>query len=361
VAGRITETVQEDSTVRFALTGRISVDEAHYDIVDVFDGSGVVVLDGERSKYFYRWNRDLDLTAKTVVFDGQKFEGVTLNELTPSENRPSANKHVRSGILLMADQTMLGSNKFAKVRLDGTANFNEMMHITTKPALIKGLVRIGGVRLFRKLSSNMTLKGNNIDLNNLRATLNEGRVAGDVSFDLSGPLEKWTADLGLADISISEELGKSLRYFVPIVHIGEIDSKLTGKFGGEMHFHGVGLKTEDLQKSLGGTGEVHLRDFVVTGSPIMKVLTLQVRYFFTGTKYNFERADGAFEITDGRVRIKDELTVQGPLKLRLSGSAGLDGTLDFVIHHNRLLPLTMQGTFDEPKVRLKAILTNPFK
>ncbi len=372
--GRITESVPEngeDGEVHFSLTGQLEIEEAHYDIVDVFGGSGDVHLHGKRSPYFYRWNRELDLKAKKIVFDGQAIEQVTLRESVRSEDKPGGRYHSRSGIVLTVRETLIGKEKLARIQFNGTANLNEMMHVSTTPPNVTGRLEVGGVHLLRGISTNLEFTGDKVSFEQFDAGINQGRMTGSATLELPGSVdgnkppiekEKWRINLRLQDVAIFKGLGDSVRYVVPIVHRGpEIDSKLTGKFAGNIRLHGEGFSSADLKRSLGGEGELHLRDFVVTGSPVLKVLTLQMRHLFSGSKYNFERADGRFEIKDGKVRILDELSIQGPMKLRLTGYATLGGRLDFVIRHNRLIPLTLKGTFDDPKVRVKRILPRPFR
>ncbi len=173
----------------------------------------------------------------------------------------------------------------------------------------------------------------------------------------SDPLSWKTDELAATNVLLSKDLGKKLRFVLPIFHMGTgRDGEMSGRLSATITVKGKGTSGEVLKKSLDGHGRITLDTVTVEGSPIMKVLTLQVESLFQGDSFKFDRATVDFKIHKQRVDIPNGVMIEGPsypIEFK-RGTAFFDGTIDFDIAVKRYpIPLKLKGTFDHPKVRLR--------
>ncbi|MHC4930836.1 MAG: AsmA family protein [Planctomycetota bacterium] len=192
-----------------------------------------------------------------------------------------------------------------------------------------------------------------LELSDLTATANEGTVTCNGSLDLRTDPPAWNAKLRASDVRLSPELGRSLSHIVPILRLtGGKRSLIEGRFDADLVVQGRGTLAYHHQKYLRGKGSVGLRDVSLEGSHLLPLLRLRVDKALFGGTYEFKDLKVQLEVREGRVH-PDPFELKGkPFPIRIEGSAGLDGSLDFLIRAGVLpVPMRVKGSWDDTKVR----------
>lgn len=228
---------------------------------------------------------------------------------------------------------------------------------------LSGLSAEGGVSFESAATNSITLsngkarlalEGRRARVTDLSAQCNGGTVGGEGAAEFRGDAIVWEGVLDFQRVGVDESLGRPLSFLVPILRLksgrggGE---RLTGMLSGDVHLAADGATGSALRRSLVGEGRIRLGDVVVRDSLLLPLLTLRLDRALLGAPFRFRDLDLAFRVADGRVRC-DPLRIAGePFSLEIEGSAGLDGSLDYLVRGRLLpIPLRVRGSFDDPKV-----------
>ena len=134
----------------------------------------------------------------------------------------------------------------------------------------------------------------------------------------------------------------SLGYFLPL--LGDKPQTLTGKLGFELHdFTGKGLDLESLRRDVTGTGKVSLEGGTVMSGVIVQMLNaikaigardLSALSADGGGSQGLEvkLMSSDFALEGGRIKTESMKLEGAGVDIILSGSTGLDGTIDYTIN-----------------------------
>ncbi len=204
-------------------------------------------------------------------------------------------------------------------------------------------------------SADLALAANELRIENASIRVHDGLAKGNIRLNTSN--DKWTVKLTTKDFKLRESAGEVLGFIVPILRMragraGE--RKLSGLLDAELALSGRGFDLASWIKSLDGQGRIRLRQVEITGSHLLPLLSLRVDRLLSRRPYRFSDLDVPFRVNAGRVRANDFELRGEPFPIHVSGSAGLDGSLDFIVKPVLgvvPIPLRVRGTFDNPKVR----------
>jgi hypothetical protein len=193
-----------------------------------------------------------------------------------------------------------------------------------------------------------------LQLTDLVATANQGTVACNGSIDLRAEPPAWKAKLKASGVKLTSELGRSLGYLVPILRLATDGKRglLEGRLDADLDLQGRGTLAYHHQKYLKGPGAIRLRDVSVTGSCLLPLLNLRTDRALGRPGYEFQDLSVMFKVHNGRVH-PDPFELRGrPFPIRIEGSAGLDGSLDFLVRAGVLpTPMRVEGSWDKILVR----------
>jgi hypothetical protein len=203
-------------------------------------------------------------------------------------------------------------------------------------------------------AADVTIEGSRLEIADFSASCNGGTVKGDGGAIFGEADTAWSGSLRLEKVSLDERFQGPLGFLLPILRLKNPrreGQRLEGTLGGELTLEADGTSAEALRRSLEGDGRLLLTDVQVTDSLLLPLLTMRLDRALLGAPYRFQNLDLAFRVSGGRVR-SDPLRIAGvPFAIEIEGSAGLDGSLDYVVKGTLLpVPLRIRGTFDEPKV-----------
>lgn len=201
-----------------------------------------------------------------------------------------------------------------------------------------------------------------LDMSNLSFnTLGGGVVANGYYSTATDPTSpELNAKFNLNNISFSEVFGT----FVSIQKMVPIFENLKGNFSG-----GVAINTRldsgmnPLFNTMYGGGELHTKDLNLSGVPVLDQIADAANYPQL-KDITVKDLDVDFEIKEGRVATKPFDIKMGDMNLNLSGSTGIDQTIDYKgklalppssgIAKYTTVDLKIGGTFSSPKVSLDA-------
>ena len=208
----------------------------------------------------------------------------------------------------------------------------------------------------RDVSSELKLKNAKLSMPNLRMSVLNGSISGPVNFDLGKDPMPGAVSLNLANFSVGP-LIKNHTSFPPVI---------TGSAGGKISLSFAGTSAASLQKSAKGDGNIELKDGVLRGvdlvnglmdqwakSPAVKKLALQSlgpainRNIANETK--FSELDAQFDLASGRIKIKNAVMDIPEGTVVVSGSVGLDQTVDLKGKIKLSKPITKQVMGDAGK------------
>lgn len=216
-----------------------------------------------------------------------------------------------------------------------------------------------------KATATAALAGGVVVVDPIDATVNGGPVRGTARIGLLGDRPSHTLDLTGSDVRLDADLAPLVARASPLFAIGEEGS--TGGVGAlDLHLTAQGLDSETLKRTATGRGEIGLSGAYVESSQLIGAILSLVG---GSGRLDFDPAKVPFEVRDGRV-VTGELPMQtAGLLLRLGGTVGLDGKLDYglrvksaaagsalekyakLLDPEGFLPLRIEGRLDRPKLR----------
>jgi uncharacterized protein involved in outer membrane biogenesis len=226
-------------------------------------------------------------------------------------------------------------------------------------------------------------------------TWNSGKLDLDMTFELNGGDVKMKANADLSEtpspFKVSELVVDdaalaanvpSLGYFLPL--LGDKPQTLTGTLGFELRdFGGSGLDLESLRRDVSGKGNVKLEGGTVMSGVLVQMLNA-IKAIGAGDMSALNLGDGDsqglevklmssdFALEGGRIKTENMKLEGTGVDISLSGSTGLDGTVDYTINaglgdlieknenlkkylgEDGTLPMTLKGALDSPKVSVDA-------
>jgi len=191
-------------------------------------------------------------------------------------------------------------------------------------------------------------------LDKVSAAVEGGTIRGDGEIDLGRTPGRWRCDLSLKDVRIDGGLNTPLAMLLPFLYLsGQDQGKVSGRVSGDVSLSGRGTNQAALTRSLVGKGSVHFHETEVTGSLLLPLLTFRLDRALRNQPLRFRDVDVNFSASGGRVRTRPFKLIGTPYDLSMSGSVGLDGTIDYRVRLSAFsLPLRIRGTLKRPRVKL---------
>ena len=191
-------------------------------------------------------------------------------------------------------------------------------------------------------------------LDKVAAAIEGGTLAGDGEIDLGRTPGRWRCDLSLKDVRIDGGLNTPLAMLLPFLYLsGQDHGKVSGRVSGNVSLSGRGTSEAALTRSLVGKGGVHFHETEVTGSLLLPLLTFRLDRALRNQPFRFRDVDVNFSASGGRIRTRPFKLIGTPYDLSMSGSVGLDGTIDYRVRLSAFsLPLRIRGTLKRPRVKL---------
>ena len=186
-----------------------------------------------------------------------------------------------------------------------------------------------GENTLREGRAEIAVSGRAVRLRELRGTWNDGEVVASGLVDLSGEAPRLALDAKATDVRIVRELILPLAHVLPILATTNPQVvRVSIPFSGELRVGGAGGDLASLERTVEGEGRVELRSGTLTGSP--DVLPF-LRAVGGRDRLEFEGISTSFRIAQGRITTDALRIGRGDAVVTLSGSTGLDGTLDYRI------------------------------
>ncbi len=182
--------------------------------------------------------------------------------------------------------------------------------IDVKKAVYKGLV-VSDVMIRYSLADNV------FNMETLEAHMAEGQVKGNASVDLGVRGLSYNADFSVNDFS-----SDALISGVSPHAAGSLD----GKTSASLKLSGKGTAWTDIQKALSGDGIIMISEGKIAENALIEGLT-RVLGVKDLKSIDFDSFEGGFKIDGGRIKLDSGLDGKN-IKMRPSGTIGLDGSLD---------------------------------
>ncbi len=197
----------------------------------------------------------------------------------------------------------------------------------------RGSARAGEIRwrglTARDASLEVTLDRRGIQVENLRAGLMGGTVTGDLTVDLTDPDSlRYTSDLKVAKVQANDLISA----FTPAKNL------IYGELNSELDLAGVRAGQAPPLALLTAIGNATVAEgYLAVRGPLVPIMK-QLGLLTTATdRLDFQKLSTVLRIDSGRVRLSDANLKSGRYgDFLLSGSVGLDGSIDYDVH--ALLP-----------------------
>jgi hypothetical protein len=175
----------------------------------------------------------------------------------------------------------------------------------------------------------LTLDRRGIQVENLRAGLMGGAVTGDVAIDLTDPDSlRYTSDLKVTKVQANDLISA----FTPAKNL------IYGELNSQLDLAGVRAGQAPPLALLNAIGDATVADgYLAVRGPLVPIMK-QLGLLSTSTdRLDFQKLSTALRIESGRVKLSDANLKSGKYgDFLLSGSVGLDGSIDYDVH--ALLP-----------------------
>lgn len=213
---------------------------------------------------------------------------------------------------------------------------------------------------FRNVSGNLDIDEGKVDMKNLSLETMGGKVVVNGFYKAPADVQpEFNASLKLSDIVFAQaykELGV-------VQKMAPIFGGITGAFSGEMK---INTKLDETMSpelhSLEGSGLLTTKDVSLDGvTVIQQVADILKKPELKKTNVKDVRVE--FTISDGRVITKPFDVKLGDCRMNVSGSTGLDQTIDYVgkitipeslggVSRLGTVDMTIEGKFNSPKVKV---------
>ena len=202
------------------------------------------------------------------------------------------------------------------------------------------------------------------DITEGSAKLNGGTVTLLGQVDLRGADPKWTGGVRAKDVQVDEDVQPAIAKVIPV--FAGLGVELTAKVGSTIDMAGTGTASETVKKTLSGGGNVSLSEGSLKGGPIIGVLGTLVGL---PPRFDFKPFQADFSVKDGIVRQDGAMLSSEKLDIRMAGTTGLDGSLDYklglrlkgpvtqewqrftrMLSPDGFLPIRLKGTTADPTI-----------
>ncbi|MGQ9590761.1 MAG: hypothetical protein ACUVYA_10755, partial [Planctomycetota bacterium] len=256
----------------------------------------------------------------------------------------------------------------------------------------QGSVAVAGALRYRGISAAdleaaVRLRGGAVEFQDLRSSVNGGKVVADVlSVGLETP-PAYRLSLRADGVAASYDMAPLLAYALPFLTPGVDGAEFSGTIRGAIAIEGRGFSFADLETNLRGRGSLRVLGGAISASGLFAELSNLLRREFGRTL--FEEAGSDFEIGDGKVASKGVFLrgrEGGKLRsLRLRGATSFGGKLDYGIELSAIrdaigdkearkileiaegvlggdvVPLRLAGTLSKPRISLGRGLRDVFE
>ena len=194
------------------------------------------------------------------------------------------------------------------------------------PMVAIGKIQLSELRKGNLKATNLSLsyefKNNTLNINDIKAKLFDGSLAGNFSAELGLPTPVFRGELNTDQIRISSAMAA----------FDKPAEMISGNLAMAISFQGEGASSTSIKRSLDATGEFSLSDGGLHDTPFSQALSVLLDLPQI-TNLQFRELAGSFQIVDGKISLvttidSDELGVE------TSGSADLNGNVN--------LPLTIR-------------------
>ncbi|MHC4954264.1 MAG: AsmA family protein, partial [Planctomycetota bacterium] len=191
-----------------------------------------------------------------------------------------------------------------------------------------------------------------LDVRNLNANLQGGKLAGSAHFDFRKKQIPWRIRLEPTDLVIDKDFASVLSYVLPVLRVKGGESSVTGRASGLVKLEGRGFTFDDIEKNLRGNGHLRVRDTEVKGSLLLPLLSLRLVRLLGRKPFKIPDSTVKWNVKDGVVTTEPLKIASAPFGVRLGGSVTVRGELDYIFHPGVLVvPIRVSGHWDDVSVR----------
>lgn len=300
-------------------------------------------------------DNDITLDSKFENYLGYALKGTTLaGTLNVRSNRFDLGDFMTSDTtaVTVADTTVVSDTvQTGVISVPSNINFN--MQADFKEVLF-------GTMTFKNLKGTLLVKNGKVDMKNLSLNTMGGEIVVNGSYDApTGAAPHFDAALKLTDIAFAGAY-KELNM---VQKLAPIFNGLTGSFSGSMNISTILDNTmSPIIESINGGGSLSTKDLSLNNVKFIgQVADILKKPSLKDTRV--KNLNIEFTIADGRINTKPFELAIGDYKMRLSGSTGLDQSIDYrgeitipaeagKLSQLGTVDMSIAGTFTSPKVSI---------
>ena len=300
-------------------------------------------------------SNDVTLDSRFENYMGYALRGSTLKgNLNVKSNRFNLNDFMANDDVSVADnnsEVVADTTAMAVIRVPENIDF--AMNADFNELLFEKMA-------FRNVNGKLVIKNGKVDMKNLSLETMGGRIV--VNGFYNAPVNvkpEFNASLNLSDIVFAQ----AYKELDVVQKLAPIFSGLTGTFSGNMN---INTKLDETMspevQSLQGSGMLVTKDISLDGVKVIQdVADILQKPSLKNTRVKDLKLE--FTIKDGRVHTKPFDIKLDDYKMTLSGSTGLDQTVDYrgtitipeslgKVSKVGTVDMTIGGTFKSPKVKI---------
>ena len=308
---------------------------------------------------------DLTFDSKFENYMGYALKGTTLKgSLNVKSNRLNLNDFMSTDSTVVAETGSTAADTVVMGIIRVPENLDFTMNADFKELLFEKMA-------FRNVNGNLKVHDGKIDMKNLSLETMGGGIV--VNGFYNAPIDmqpEFNASLGLTDIVFAQ----AYKELDMVQKLAPVFNGLTGTFSGNMN---INTKLDEsmspLLQTMTGNGKLSTKDISLDGvTVIQKVADILQKPSLKNTRVKDLNLE--FTIKDGRVNTKPFDVKLADYKMNISGSTGLDQTIDYSgkitipeslgkVSRLGTVDMTIGGTFTSPKVKidLEALAKNAAK
>lgn len=308
---------------------------------------------------------DLTFDSKFENYMGYALKGTTLKgSLNVKSNRLNLNDFMSTDSTVVAETGSTAADTVVMGIIRVPENLDFTMNADFKELLFEKMA-------FRNVNGNLKVHDGKIDMKNLSLETMGGGIV--VNGFYNAPIDmqpEFNASLGLTDIVFAQ----AYKELDMVQKLAPVFNGLTGTFSGNMN---INTKLDEsmspLLQTMTGNGKLSTKDISLDGvTVIQKVADILQKPSLKNTRVKDLNLE--FTIKDGRVNTKPFDVKLADYKMNISGSTGLDQTIDYrgkitipetmgKVSRLGTVDMTIGGTFTSPKVKidLEALAKNATK
>lgn len=297
-------------------------------------------------------SNDLTFDSQFENYIGFALKGTTLKgSLNVKSNKFDLNDFMTGDTVVAEETTAADTTAMGKIVIPGNIDFH--MQVAMKEVLMNKMK-------FNNINGLLVVKNSKVDMQNLSLNTMGGSVVVNGSYATpENAAAVLNAGFSLKEIGFAE----AYRDLDMVQQMAPIFSGLKGNFSGSIK---VNTKLDDnmspVMNTLSGSGSLSTKDLSLSGvKAIDMVADIVKKPSLKETKV--KNLNIEFTIADGRVNTKPFDLTLGDYKMNLSGSTGLDQTIDYkgkitipasagTVSQLGTVDMNIGGTFTSPKVSI---------